>query len=239
MTNAPPVSRVAWPEARRMISSRYPPVDLFEDIADPRDWELLAAAESKTNPRVAESVGRLDLVPPERRVAGHGASYVMAPFVHVSPDRAGRFHDGSVGSYYAANRFETAVAETAYHKARFFRSTKEAPGWLAQMRELVGAIDNAFHDVRGRREFEACLDPDSYGASQELAAAARRRRERDRLSERPGRRRRMRRRVLAGCRRPPCSGTPSLLSFRRRSRGSRPRRRKRGCMEAVVSSNEV
>jgi hypothetical protein len=130
---------------------------------------LLAAAESKTNPRVAESVGRLDLVPPERRVAGAGASYVMAPFVHVSPDRAGRFHDGSVGAYYAANRFETAVAETAYHKARFFRSTKEAPGWLAQMRELVGAIDNAFHDVRGRREFEACLDPDSYGASQELA----------------------------------------------------------------------
>jgi len=169
MTDAPPVSRVAWPEARRIISSRYPPVDLFEDIADPRDWEVLAAAESKTNPRVAESVGRLDLVPPERRVNGHGASYVMAPFVHVSPDWAGRFHDGSVGAYYAANRFETAVAETAYHKARFFRSTKEAPGWLAQMRELVGAIDNAFHDVRGRREFEACLDPDSYGASQELA----------------------------------------------------------------------
>lgn len=169
MTDAPPVSRVAWPEARRIISSRHPPVNLFEDIADPRDWELLAAAESKTNPRVAESVGRLDLVPPERRVNGHGASYVMAPFVHVSPDWAGRFHDGSVGAYYAANRFETAVAETAYHKARFFRSTKEAPGWLAQMRELVGAIDNAFHDVRGRREFEACLDPDSYGASQELA----------------------------------------------------------------------
>lgn len=169
MTDAPPVSRVAWLEARRIISSRYPPVDLFEDIADPRDWELLAAAESKTNPRVAESVGRLDLVPPERRVNGAGASYVMAPFVHVNPDWAGRFHDGSVGAYYAANRFETAVAETAYHKARFFRSTKEAPGWLAQMRELVGAIDNAFHDVRGRREFEACLDPDSYGASQELA----------------------------------------------------------------------
>lgn len=169
MTDAPPVSRVAWPEARRIISSRYPPVDLFEDIADPRDWELLAAAESKTNPRVAESVGRLDLVPQQRRVAGAGASYVMAPFVHVSPDWAGRFHDGSVGAYYAANRFETAVAETAYHKARFFRSTKEAPGWLAQMRELVGAIDNAFHDVRRRREFEACLDPDSYGASQDLA----------------------------------------------------------------------
>lgn len=163
------LSRIVWPGARRIISTRYPPVDLFEDIADPRDWELLAAAEAKTNPRIAESVGRLDLVAPGRCVSGNGASYVMAPFVHVSPDWAGRFHDGTFGAYYAANRFETAVAETAFRKGAFFRSTNEAPGWLAQMRELVGAIDNAFHDLRGRGEFRDCLDPDSYAASQNLA----------------------------------------------------------------------
>lgn len=163
------MSGVRWPDARRIISSRYPPVDLFEDIADPRDWELIAAAEAKTNPRIAEHVGRLDLVPAARRVAGSGASYVMAPFVHVSPDWAGRFHDGTYGAYYAANRFETAVIETAYHKGRFYAFTGEASGWFSQMRELVGAVENAFHDLRPGGAFAPCLAPYSYAASQALA----------------------------------------------------------------------
>ncbi|MCA8888070.1 MAG: RES family NAD+ phosphorylase [Parvularculaceae bacterium] len=173
MRGAPPVTRITWPDARRIISSRYPPVDLFEDIADPRDWELLAAAEARTNPRINESIGRLDLVPPDQRVAGAGASYVMAPFVHISPDWAGRFHDGTFGAYYSARTFETTVAETAYHKGLFFKATNEAPGWLAQMRELVGAIDNEFHDLRGEAAFEVCLDPYSYDASQDLARSLR------------------------------------------------------------------
>ncbi len=173
MTQTPPVSEVVWEDARRIISSRYPPVDLFEDIADPADWDLIASAESKTNPRLAETVGRLDLVPPDRRVAGPGASLVMAPFVHVSPDWSGRFHDGNFGAYYAARSFETAVAETAFHKGVFFAATGEAPGWFTQMRELTGAVRNRFHDLRGAAAFTACLDPDSYSASQALAAGLR------------------------------------------------------------------
>lgn len=169
MNDAPPVSGVRWADARRIVSSRYPPVDLFEDIADPQDWELIAAAEAKTNARLAESVGRLDLVPPERRVSGAGAGFVMAPFVHASVDWPGRFHDGTFGAYYAANRFETAVVETAFHKGRFFRATDEKPGWLVQMRELVGAVDNEFHDLRRTRKYRDCLDPDDYGPSQALA----------------------------------------------------------------------
>ncbi|WP_084396421.1 RES family NAD+ phosphorylase [Henriciella aquimarina] len=169
MTDEPPLSNVAWPDARRIISSRYPPVDLFEDIADPRDWDLLTSAETKTNPRIAESVGRLDLVPAERRVGGPGASYLMAPFVHVSPDWSGRFHDGTFGAYYAARRFDTAVAETAYHKGVFYSATAEAAGWFSQMRELVCAIDRAFSDLRGADAFDDCLDPNTYSASQRLA----------------------------------------------------------------------
>lgn len=173
MRGEPPVNSVQWFDARRIISSRYPPVDLFEDIADPRDWELLAAAEARTNPRINESVGRLDLVPPDRRVSGAGASYVMASFVHVSPDWGGRFHDGAFGAYYLAKAFETAVAETAFHKGVFFKSTGEAPGWLAQMRELVGAVENDFHDLRGKGSYGNCLDPDSYDDSQDLARSLR------------------------------------------------------------------
>ncbi|MFN0193109.1 MAG: RES domain-containing protein, partial [Aestuariivirga sp.] len=97
-----PVSPVNWPRCVRIIRSRFPTIDLFEDIADPADWELLIAAEQKTNPRLAEAIGNLDLVPPARRVSGPGAGWLMAPFTHVSPDRPSRFSDGSYGVLYVA-----------------------------------------------------------------------------------------------------------------------------------------
>ena len=163
------VSRVQWDDARRIISTRHPPVDLFEDIADPRDWELLISLEMKTNGRVMQNVGRLNLVPPERRVAGPGASYVMAPFVYVSEDWSGRFHDGTFGAYYAAESFETALEETRHHRAEIYRAAGDAPGWFSQFRELIGSVDSAFHDLRVAAEHDVILNPDDYGASQRLA----------------------------------------------------------------------
>jgi len=44
------VSHVVWQGAVRIIRSIYPPIDLFEDIADPADWPLLISAEQKSNP---------------------------------------------------------------------------------------------------------------------------------------------------------------------------------------------
>ena len=66
-----PITRIAWRGAVRIIRSIFPPIDLFEDIADPADWPLLLSAEQKTNPRLMENVGALALVPPERRVDPH------------------------------------------------------------------------------------------------------------------------------------------------------------------------
>lgn len=132
------IKRVRWAHAYRIISSIFPPIDLFEDTSDPQDWELLASLEAKSNPRVVEVIGELSLVPPDRRVSGAGASYVMAPLTHVSPNWAGRFHDGSFGAYYAANRIETALAETMHHRSRIYRASHEASGWFSQYRELIG-----------------------------------------------------------------------------------------------------
>ncbi len=130
-------SSVAWTGARRIIRSLYPPVDLFEDIADPEDWPLLMSAEQKTNPRLMESIGALDLVPPKRRVSGPGATYLMAPFTHVSQDRPSRFSRGLFGVLYVADQFETALLETMHHHARFLARTAEPPGWTSQFRELI------------------------------------------------------------------------------------------------------
>jgi hypothetical protein len=37
-----PVRRVAWSRTVRIIRTIHPPIDLFEDIADPADWAALA-----------------------------------------------------------------------------------------------------------------------------------------------------------------------------------------------------
>lgn len=162
-----PVRRVVWPRSVRIIRSIHPPIELFEDIADPADWEALASAEAKFNPRIRERIGDLSKVPVARRVTGPGASWVMAPFVHCSPRRPGRFSDGTFGLYYAGDRTEVAVAETVHHHTRFMRNTQEAPGWTAQFRELIGSVDADLDDVAGRAEL---LDPDDYGPSQAFGA---------------------------------------------------------------------
>lgn len=166
MSDAAPVIRVHWLKAYRIIRSIYPPIDLFEDIADPSDWEALASIESKTNPRIWEQIGRLDLVPPVRRVAGHGASYLMAPFVHISTDRPGRFTDGSWGVYSAGQTDEVAIREVAHHHGRAMAASREEGGWTSQFRTLINQVDLDLHDIRARIELH---EADDYSASQAFA----------------------------------------------------------------------
>ena len=164
-----PVTPIQWHGAVRIIRSIFPPIDLFEDIADPADWPLLIAAEQKTNPRLMETIGNLDLVPPDRRVSGAGASWLMAPFTHVSPDRPSRFSDGSFGVLHVADRFEVALLETVHHHARFMLATAQTPGWTSQFREIVLEVDAELHDLRGGGEDRAAvLDPADYTQSQQL-----------------------------------------------------------------------
>jgi hypothetical protein len=168
----PPENRVTWPRTHRLVLAQYPRVDLYEDVADPHDWEALALAQSRTNPRILDAVGDLSLVPVERRVAGDGASWVMGAFTHVSPDRHSRFGDGTYGVYYAGESLETAMNEHGFHVARFFRDSDEPPGWVSQVRELVGAVDAVLDDLRGGG-FAELLDPDDYAASQAYARGRR------------------------------------------------------------------
>lgn len=172
--DGPSVNRVEWEGAVRIIRSVYPPIDLFEDIADPADWPLLISAEQKTNPRIMTLVGNIDLVPPARRVGGVGASYLMASFTHVSPDRPSRFSAGHHGVLYVARSYETALFETLHHHAHFMARTAEPAGWTSQFREIILKVDADLHDLRAdAAAFGLCVDPDNYEAAQQFAAALR------------------------------------------------------------------
>ena len=94
----------------------------------------------------------------------------MAPFVHCSPLRPGRFSDGTFGLYYAADSTEVAIAETIHHHTRTMLATAEAPGWTSQFRELVGSVDADLDDATGMAHL---LHPTDYRPSQTFGAERR------------------------------------------------------------------
>lgn len=162
----PVTVRVRWKSSHRIIRTIYPPIHLFEDIADPADWELIARAEARTNPRIHDEIGNLGLVPPDKRVGGPGSTIVMGAFTHASPLRPSRFSDGSFGVWYCGDRFEVALAETAYHFERFMRATEEAAA-DADFRELTCAAGGNLHDLR-KADPLGCLAPDDWTPGQRL-----------------------------------------------------------------------
>jgi hypothetical protein len=165
-----------WPLVRyrravgyRLIPSKYPPIRLFEDVADPDEFAAIHKVQALTNPRLRQSVGDLSLVElGEMQLGVPGAGYIMAAFTHVNP-RGSRFSDGSYGVYYCARATATAIAETVHHLRLFFAATREPAQGLA-MRCLRGVFSAALRDVSGHR---AALHPDDYRESQRIGRALR------------------------------------------------------------------
>lgn len=162
----PPVHRVEWRPAYRIVSSRFPPVGLFDAIAEPGDLEALYEIEGLTNPRLRAEMGTIALVPPQRRISGPGTTPIMAAFTHPNPEGS-RFSPGDCGVYYAALDRETAIRETVHHRNRFLARTRE-PRCHIEMRCYVGDLAGELHDVRGG--WPELHDPHSYVASQRAAA---------------------------------------------------------------------
>jgi len=166
------LAHIRWRPSWRIVPSRFPPIQLFERVADPADLEAVAAIESLTNPRLREEIGELSLVPSEDRVSGPGTSAIMAAFTHLNPEGS-RFTDGLFGVFYAAADMETAIAETKYHRERFLRATKQGRMEI-DMRVYLTDIDADLHDIRGKQAEHALVyHNDNYAAGQQLARTLR------------------------------------------------------------------
>lgn len=152
----------------RIIPSRFPPIDLFERVADPADLEAVQKVEMMTNPRLRDEAGDLSLVPAEDRVSGPGSSAIMAAFTHLNPDGS-RFTAGHYGVYYAAGDLETAIEETKYHRVQFMLATSQPPMEL-DMRVYVARLNASLHDIRGRQSrLPTIYHPTNYSAPQAFA----------------------------------------------------------------------
>ncbi len=151
-----------WPKLHRLVPSHFPPINLFETVADSDELDIVHAIESLTNDRLRDEVGDLTLIVPEDRISGPGSSPVMAAFTHIG--FPSRFTNGRYGVYYGACNLDTALAETVYHRERFLSATQEHDTELT-MRLYVNQVAMPLDDVRGDA-YGHLHDPESYSVSQ-------------------------------------------------------------------------
>ncbi|WP_123658499.1 RES family NAD+ phosphorylase [Salinisphaera japonica] len=169
----PQTTGVDWPSARRIVPSRFPPRTLFDRVADPADLQAVYELESLTNDRLRDEVGHITRVPAAERMAGPGATPIMAAFTHLNP-AGSRFSDGSYGVFYAGRDRRTAVRETVYHRERFLAASQQPPMTL-EMREYRVAVAGALVDLRDIESNDPRLAGDDYSAAQRFAAGKRQR----------------------------------------------------------------
>lgn len=163
-----PMAKIAWRPCYRIVPSRFPPIGLFDAVADPADLAAVFQIEAMTNDRLRDEVGDIALVPPEDRVSGPGTTPIMAAFTHLNADGS-RFSDGRYGVFYASPTLETSIAETMHHRVQFLMATNE-PAQELDMRVYAVELDGQLHNIRGLRErCPAYYDPSSYADSQALA----------------------------------------------------------------------
>lgn len=146
----------------RLIPSHFPPIALFENLLDASELEAAYALESLTNDRLQDEAGNIALVAPEDRVSGPGTTAIMAAFTHIGI--ASRFTDGRFGIYYAGLNLETALAESRFSRARFLRTTNEAPQMLT-LRCYQCTVNTQLIDVRADPQVH---NPDSFVYAQAI-----------------------------------------------------------------------
>jgi len=153
----------------RLMPSKFPPIALFEDVANHQDFEVLFSIQAITNPRLRQEVGNLNCVPPEERPYGiRGCSYALGPFVHLNP-YGSRFSRGQFGVYYAAADVQTAIAETRYHQEKYFSLIEGLKYDRLSMRCLKTLFTAELHDISVQQYRQSeWYDPDNYHSSQQL-----------------------------------------------------------------------
>ncbi len=127
----------------RLVNSKFPPIALFDDVADAEDFEALYQIQTMTNPRLQNELGRLELIPRDEIPFGTpGCSYATAPFTHVNP-AGSRFSNGSFGVLYLADRMDTAIAEVRHHQDRYWSNVPDLNYERFVFRGLTASFSDA------------------------------------------------------------------------------------------------
>ncbi len=156
-------------QAYRLVNSKFPPIALFDDVADADEFEVLYQIQELTNPRLKNELGRLELIPRREIPFGiPGCSYAIAPFTHVNP-AGSRFSDGSFGVLYLADTLETALAEVRHHQSLYWSNVPSLNYERFVFRGLsCSFMDKGMRDATTIAITDPIYNPDDYSHSRLL-----------------------------------------------------------------------
>lgn len=167
-TEALPRTTLRGQIAYRLVNGKYPPIAIFDDVADQADFDALFAVQALTNPRLQNDIGELNRVPADQRPWGiPGCNYALGPFVHVNP-AGSRFSAGRYGVFYCADRMTTAIAETRYHQQRYFQQVEGLKYDRIVMRGLKVNFSARLVDITPASDHPRWHAPHDYTAAQQL-----------------------------------------------------------------------
>ena len=156
-------------QAYRLVNSKFPPIALFDDVANPEEFEALYQIQALTNPRLQNEVGRIELIPRSEIPFGvPGCSYATAPFTHVNPEGS-RFSNGSFGVLYLAATMEAALAEVHHHQNKYWSNIQSLNYERFVFRGLSCSFDeHSMKDATSLPMSNPIYDPDDYTHSRSL-----------------------------------------------------------------------
>ena len=157
-------------DTHRLIPSKYSEggESVLSRVADDADMTTVFDLDHATNDRLLAENGLLPGISLAELV--FDVPYyrmINAAFVHAHP-LGSRFNGPDRGAWYAGFELETSQAEVAWHKSV---QLAEVDWWNDSVTydDYLADFAGQFHDARGDQAFAACLDPDNYVTSQELA----------------------------------------------------------------------
>jgi len=169
---APQLNLLRQFDTVRLIPSRFADAEdsvlapLAESDAVLRD---LFDLDNATNDRLRGESGQLPGIGMDELVFGvPNFRMINAAYTYARPEGS-RFNDGERGAWYCAFERETALAEVIFHKTVEYQEIKRFDDSVSYQ-ALLADFTAAFHDIRGNEAYADCLSPDSYIASQRLAA---------------------------------------------------------------------
>lgn len=167
-----PLDDYTHQEAYRLVNGKYPPIHIFDDVADTADFDALYTVQALTNPRLQAEIGALHRVAPTRRPWGiPGCNYALGPFVHLNVNGS-RFSRGEYGVFYCAEQMATAIAETRYHQERYFQAVPGLKYDRVVMRGLKVRFSARLRNIhQPHRDDESWYQPDDYRGGQRLGEA--------------------------------------------------------------------
>jgi hypothetical protein len=169
---SPKTVKLEQDETHRLIPYRYSDraKPVLNRLAEYDDELLhdLTELEGATNDRLLGESGKLPGVSTIELVSGFRLAHIVnASFTHGQPE-GGRFNSPGRGAWYAGFELRTAQKEVAFHRAAELREVNWVEQEVSPYIDYLADFRHEFHDIREDADFEDCLDPDSYSASQTL-----------------------------------------------------------------------